>query len=114
MLGVSEVTFLGYVVSSSGYCPIQDKVNAIQTFARPSTFRQFRQFLEMLNFYCRHLSHAAAIQAPLNAILAGLKVKASISVQWTSQLISAFGKSALFKNTLLAHPNNTMCYNNIK
>jgi len=68
VLGVSEVTFLGYVVSSSGCCPIPDKVNAIQTFPRPSTVRQLRQFLGMQNFYRRHLSHSAAIQSPLNAI----------------------------------------------
>lgn len=109
VLGVSEVTFLGYVVSSSGCCPIPDKVSAIQTFPRPSTVRQLHQFLGMLNFYRRHLPHAAAIQSPLNAILAGPKVKGSTPVQWTPKLISVFDecKTALSNSTLLTHPNTS-------
>lgn len=110
VLGVSEVIFLGYVVTSSGCRPTSDKVKAIQTFPQPSTVRQLRQFLGMLNFYRRHLPHAADIQSPLNAILAGPKVKGSTPVQWTSQLISAFNdcKTALSNATLLAHPNTSV------
>lgn len=71
--------------------------------------RQLRQFLGMLNFYQRHLPHAATIQSPLYAILGGPKVKGSTPVQWTSQLISAFDdcKTALSNATLLTHPNTS-------
>lgn len=51
MPGVFQVTFLDYVVYSSKFCPIQDKVNAIQTFPRTSTVRQLCLFLGILNFY---------------------------------------------------------------
>jgi len=63
----------------------------------------------MLNFYRRHLPHAAAIQSPLNAILAGPKVKGSTPVQRAPHLISVLDdcKTALSNATLLAHPNTS-------
>jgi hypothetical protein len=39
-LGAPDVTFLGYIISSSDCCSTPDKVNAIQTFPRLPTVRQ--------------------------------------------------------------------------
>lgn len=83
MLGLSEVIFLGYVVSSSGCFPLPDKVNVFQTFPRPSTVQQLRQFLGMLNFYRWHLLHAVAIQSSFNIILAAPNQKGLTLIQRT-------------------------------
>jgi len=59
----------------------------------------------MLNFYRRFLPHAATIQAPLNDVLSGPKVKGSHPVTWKNELVAAFNQcqASLFQAALLAH-----------
>lgn len=106
VFGVSEVTFLGYTVSTAGCRPLKDKVIAIKDFPQPRTVRALRRFLGMLNFYRRHIPHAAAFQQPLNALLSGPKVKGSTPISWTPELTAAFEqcKAGLSRAALLAHP----------
>lgn len=103
--GASEVTFLGYHISSSGTKPTDTKVEAIKNFPPPKTVRELRRFLGMLNFYRRFLPHAAKIQAPLNALLTG-SVKASHPVHLSGETLTAFDqcKENLANAALLAHP----------
>ena len=60
----------------------------------------------MLNFYHRFLPHAAATQAPLHTLLAGLRTKGSQSINWTSELNRGFEecKASLSRATILAYP----------
>ena len=39
VFGVKELTFLGHHISSSGIQPLEDKVQVVQDFPRPSTLR---------------------------------------------------------------------------
>jgi hypothetical protein len=63
----------------------------------------------MLNFYQHFLPHAAAIQAPLHAVLSGPRVRGSHPILWTPELLQAFAdcKDNLSCATLLAHPDPT-------
>lgn len=109
ILGQPEVKFLGYSVSASGTKPLETKVQAIQEFPIPKTVKELRRFLGMLNFYRRFIPNAARLQAPLNDLLAGPKVKGSHPVNMTPDLLQAFEKckSSLSQATLLAHPKHT-------
>lgn len=109
VFGAQEVTFLGYKVSSEGSCPLNDRVTDLQAYSPPQTVRQLRRFLGMINFYRRFLRDAAAIQAPLHAVLSGPKVKGSHPVVWTPELLKAFEecKASLSHATLLAHPDSS-------
>ena len=63
----------------------------------------------MINFYRRFLGDAAAIQAPLHAVLSVPKVKGSRPVIWTLELLHAFEdfRASLSHATLLAHPDSS-------
>ncbi|CAK1589542.1 unnamed protein product [Parnassius mnemosyne] len=107
--GQHEVTFLGYHVSAAGILPLNTKVQTIQEFPIPRTVKELRRFLGMINFYRRFIPNAARIQAPLNAVLAGPKVKGSHPISMTPDLLKAFEKckNALSYTTLLVHPNSS-------
>lgn len=64
--GKSEVSFLGYEVSSKGIRPLEQKVQAIRDFPKPKTITELRRFLGMMNFYRRFVPSAAMLQAPLH------------------------------------------------
>ncbi|XP_076764643.1 uncharacterized protein LOC143431631 [Xylocopa sonorina] len=68
-LGKSEVKFLGYLVNGKGLRPLEDKVETIARYPQPTTAKQLRQFLGMLNFYRRFIPRAAQVQALLNNLL---------------------------------------------
>lgn len=104
--GKEEVTFLGYQVSADGTRPLDSKVQAIQNYTVPKTVKELRRFLGMINFYRRFVPNAAKLQAPLNSLLAGPKVKGSHPVDITPDLMRVFEecKTSLSQATLLAHP----------
>jgi len=92
-----------------GSQPLPERVTDLQACSPPRTVSQLRRFLGMLNFYRRFLPHAATIQAPLQDVLSGPKVKGSHPVTWTDALVSAFNecKASLSRAALLAHPHPT-------
>lgn len=107
VFGASEVTFLGYSISRQGTKPLESKVQAIKDFPLPSTAKQLRRFLGMINFYRRFIPEAAKIQSPLNSLLTG-SVKASQPIVMNEDAIKAFEecKESLCRATLLAHPDS--------
>jgi cleavage and polyadenylation specificity factor subunit 1 len=105
----SEVSFLGYTISSRGSQPLPDRVRDLQDSPPPKTIAQLRRFLGMLNFYRRFIPKAASSQAPLHQILAGPRTKGSTPVPWTDELLHTFQecKTSLSQAVLLAHPDTS-------
>lgn len=103
-LGTSVVHFLGHEVSSEGTRPLPQRISDLQNYPRPTTAKDLRRFLGMLNFYRRFLPHAAEHQAHLHDALAGLR--GNQPVTWTPTLAKSFEecKAALCTATLLTHP----------
>jgi cleavage and polyadenylation specificity factor subunit 1 len=101
----SEVTFLGYRVSSEGSRPLEHRVAHLQDCLPPKTSSQLRRFLGMLDFYRRFLPQAAATQAPLHDVLSGPRIKGSQPIAWTPELHKAFEecKARFSRATLLAY-----------
>ena len=71
IFGASEVEFLGHAISRLGVTPLQEKVEAIQGFPKPSTVRGLQEFLGLVTFYHRFLPSIASKLAPLNELLKG-------------------------------------------
>lgn len=94
------------MVSAAGTKPLSTKIQAIQEYPVPKTVKDLRRFLGVINFYRRFVPNAAKLQAPLNAILAGPKIKGAHPVNMTPELLKAFEdiKTSLSNATLLAHP----------
>ena len=60
--------YLGYHVTHDEVMPIPKKVEAIQALAVPNIFKQLRQFIGMINFYCYMQQKKSEILAPLTAL----------------------------------------------
>lgn len=103
-----EVKFLGHMVSAEGICPSSDRVEAITNFKLPSTVKDLRRYLGMINFYRRLIPNAAESQVLLNAYLTGSKKDGCKKVNWTADSIKAFelSKKQLTEATLLVHPSS--------
>jgi len=106
ILGKTKIKFLGYEVAASGTRPLPEKVEAIKNFPKPTTIKQLRQFLGMINFYRRFISRAAREQATLNDMLKGPKKKGKKTIAWTKEEEAAFDKcrKSLERATELVHP----------
>ena len=69
VFGVPSIEFLGHQVDIHGIHPLPDKVQNIRNFPQPTSRRQLRTFLGLINFYHRFLPGCAKILDPLNALL---------------------------------------------
>ena len=105
VFGVHELQFLGHRVNQLGVSPLPDQVQVIRDFPQPSTLRQLRTFLGLVNFYHRFIPKCAAILTPLNSLLKTTAPN-SRALQWTPPATTAFNdiKDALANATLLVHP----------
>lgn len=100
--GVSQLHFLGHLVSTDGISPLTNRVKVIQEFPIPTTQTKLRKFLGMINFYHRFIPKAADILHPLNDLLKS-KTK---ELDWSTSTTAAFRrvKTLLAEATMLNHP----------
>ncbi|GFW11169.1 retrovirus-related Pol polyprotein from transposon 17.6 [Trichonephila clavipes] len=107
VFGVTELIFLGHLITPDGIKPLPDKVQAVLDYKQPETVGSLRKFLGLLNFYRRFLPKAAEQQYLLSEFLKGSKGKTvSKPLNWSSEAITAFQrcKQAPADAALLAHP----------
>ena len=100
--GATTIDYLGHHITSQGAIPLPAKVEAIRTFARPTTITGLQQFVGMLNFYHRFVPNSALIMRPVYDALAGKPM----TLKWSDELDEAFttAKEALAQATMLVHP----------
>lgn len=75
LFAVPELTFLGHVIDENGLAPLDEKVKAISEFPPPSTLRQLRRFIGMINYYRRFIRDCAIVLLPLTNLLSNHKRK---------------------------------------
>lgn len=105
----SSVNFLGYVVNGDGILPLSDRVKAVTDFPIPSTVKELRRFLALLNCYKRFIPHASDLQADLRNLIPGNKKNDSRKIIWTDNARKAFDqcKDSLAATTLLHYPDSS-------
>ena len=105
VLGADSLEFLGHQVDKHGIRPLEEKVDAVRHFPRPTSQRKLRQFLGLVNFYHRFIPGCARILQPLHTMLTGSS-KSDRCLVWTPEAEAAFSrvKEALADATLLVHP----------
>ena len=105
VLGVNQLRFLGHHVNNKGVTPLPEQVQVIRDFPQPTSLRQLREFLGLINFYHRFIPRCADVLTPLNALLKATPSN-SRTLQWTTETATAFEdiKKALANATLLVHP----------
>nr|GEX39167.1 hypothetical protein [Tanacetum cinerariifolium] len=98
---VTEVTFLGYIVTVSGINMDSAKVRAIISWPTPSTIHDIRSFHGLASFYRRFIWNFSSIIAPLTECMKGGRFT------WTSEAATAFDilKAKVTETPILALPN---------
>lgn len=77
VFAVPKLTFLGHIIDGQGLSPLDQKITAITNYPPPSTMKQLRRFLEMVNYYRQFIPNCASILLPLTNILSLRKNKKS-------------------------------------
>lgn len=97
---VSEITYLGFRISSKGVETSTDKVDVILNAPDPTSVKELRMWLGLVNYYGRFLQNLATYLAPLYRLL-----RADQSWRWTELESSAFtkAKELLVNPPVLAH-----------
>ncbi|KAL1512451.1 hypothetical protein ABEB36_002041 [Hypothenemus hampei] len=83
----------GFIITNNGISPSPEKTAILREYQKPRTIQELRRFLGLINFYRRHISRAAEIQAPLHDILHNkTKKNDKTQIEWTPQTEDAFVK----------------------
>lgn len=67
--GADTLEILGHVIDANGITPIRDKISAVRDYPTPSSTRQLRSFLGLVNFYRRFIPDCANLCHPLTDLL---------------------------------------------
>ncbi|GBG71545.1 hypothetical protein CBR_g8963 [Chara braunii] len=98
---LSEISFLGYIVTRGGLRPDSRKVAAVKEAPVPTSLTQVRAFLGLTSFYRRFIKGFAAIARPLTNLL-----RKDQPLSWDAECQQAFAtlKDALAMAPILIRP----------
>ena len=103
-ISVSEITFLGHIISASGVRPDPKNVDPIRNATTPRTPKQLASFLGMVNYYADFIPKLATVCEPLRCLL-----RKGVKFQWSNACQNAFNqlKTAITNGvrTFLFDPN---------
>ena len=88
--GRAALKFLGHDVSASGIQPLPERIGDLQRFPQPSSEKEMRRFLGMVNFYHRFIPGCARRTQPLNDMLPRSGKSTDAKLQWTAAQSKAF------------------------
>ncbi|GBG81022.1 hypothetical protein CBR_g31578 [Chara braunii] len=98
---LSNISFLGYVVTRGGLRPDSRKVTAVKEAPVPTSLMQVRAFLGLASYYRRFIKGFAAIAQPLTNLL-----RKDLPLNWDAKCQQAFAtlKDALATAPILIQP----------
>ena len=71
VFSTQEVDFLGYIINTEGVVMEPSRVEAIQNWPTPTSYREVQVFLGFANFYRRFIHDYSTIVRPLTGLLKG-------------------------------------------
>lgn len=66
--GVTELKFLGHILSADGVKPDTDKLESIRNFREPKTAEETRSFLGLVNYVGKFIPNLATLTDPLRQL----------------------------------------------
>lgn len=99
--GVRSVELLGHVIDQSGIRPLPNKLSSIKDYPAPTSLRQLRRFLGLVNYYRRFIPECASLLQPLTDLLRKGKGKFTFNTAAQDAFVNT--KLALDKLTPLTH-----------
>ena len=102
-----EIQYLGHILSATGIQPLTSKTHTIQNMKPPTTPKQVRAFLGIVEYYREFIKGFAKIAKPLT-----LLTRQQVKFDWTSTHHAAFLqlKEAIVQAPILHYPNPTKKY----
>ncbi|GKA63952.1 putative mitochondrial protein [Tanacetum coccineum] len=98
---VSQVEYLGHIISAQGVSTNPAKIEAMQKWPTPTTIKQLRGFLGLTGYYRRFIKNYAIISQPLITLLKNNAFKWNESAEMAYQQL----KKAMMEALVLALPN---------
>jgi len=102
----TTIEYLGHMLSPDGVKLNDNKVKAVKEFQQPSSCKEVKSFLGLVNFYKRHLPNLAAITRPLTALTRKDKsTGTSVPFVWDDKCEVAFQEvKRMLVSAPLLHP----------
>uniref|UniRef100_A0A7I4YWP0 RNA-directed DNA polymerase n=1 Tax=Haemonchus contortus TaxID=6289 RepID=A0A7I4YWP0_HAECO len=102
---MTQLTYLGNVITAAGRRPDPKKIDAITQMPKPKDTAQVRSFLGLINYYGAFVPEMRQIRAPLDALL-----KKDTPFNWNPECDAAFerAKEVLASDLLLTHYNRDL------
>ena len=99
-----QVAFLGHIATESGTRCDPEKIKAVLNWPRPSSSKEIKSFLGLVNFYRSYILNCAQIAYPLNHL-----TKKNVKFKWDQACEDSFNelKRCLTSAPLLAYPTAT-------
>ena len=79
--------YFGHLVGERQMCPLAAKIEAIQTYPKPQTTIELREFLGLISYYRKFINHLADMANPL---FRALKESESDRIEWSSEKVESF------------------------
>ena len=88
ILGVKELSFLSFHVSSEGLKPLQSKVEAINNFVTPTTTKLLKSYLSMYQYHARFIKGSTKFLQPLYDLVNS--TASSRRLIWSTESLQCF------------------------
>ena len=101
---LSQVGFLGHVISAEGVNVDPQKIEAVMNWSRPNSVTEIRSFLGLAGYYRRFVQDFSRIAAPLTKL-----TRKGVRFEWSDKCESSFQelKSRLTSAPVLALPDDS-------
>ena len=99
----SQVSFLGHVLSSDGIRKSSEYTNKVKDYSKPSTVKELRKFLGLINFQRKFIEKCSEIAKPLTELT---KKADKTKIEWTDEQEESFTriKEEIAKDIVLSYP----------
>ena len=100
---MSEVNFLGHLISDKGIKKSPEFIEKILNIQKPTTVKEMRQFIGMVNFQRKFIKNCSLFLKPLTEWTVGARTR---KIAWNDEMEVSFEalKAEVAKDVMLAHP----------